>query len=336
MRGLRAAAALSAPLLLAAATAAHAFTLAEIESDIGLTADQRAQLESGQVVSRTVSSANERELAVGLVVRIPSPPEQLAKQLVDGLTLRKNPDVLGRGAIKTGDVGDFAGVKLANAAAAQAYLAAKPGSALNLSREEIAAFQALARDAAAKADPKSAVEGLIRQQLQARYRSYAAQGLAGIAPYARSSGEAQPADDLRAALSASKLFAKYAPAMRQFLLDYPKQPPAGLQERQQWLLYNAHGARAIILADYLAMPDGPGWSAAVRQYYVSTNYNAEQNQVLLVPAADGTTVAIALSRVSTEQVAGMGGSMKRGIGAKLMAGTLTDLAQSVRGAAGKK
>jgi hypothetical protein len=288
------------------------------------------------VVSRTVANSNERELAVGLAVEIALPPADLAKQIMSGMVQRQNPDVLGRGTIATGAIGDFKGVKLANAAAAKAYLAAKPGDALNLSTAEIAAFQDLAKQPAAASDPKTAVEGLIRQQLQARYQSYDAKGLAGIAPYARASGEARPDQDLLAATRASKLFQKYTPHVVQLLIDYPKGRPADLNQRYQWSLYNANGQRAIVLSQYLALPDGEAWSVAVRQYYVSTSYNAEQDVLLLVPAAEGGTVAIALSRVSTEQVAGFGGSMKRGIGSKMMADTLSGIAARVRQATGKK
>jgi len=273
---------------------------------------------------------------VGLAVKIERPPAVLAKQLLDGLAQRQNPDVLGRGVISKGALSDFSGVKLADVAAARAYLAAQPGTALNLSAAEIAAFQALAKQPAAASDPKTAVEALIRQQLQARYQSYDAKGLAGIAPYARASGEVRPAQDLLAATRASKFFAKYAPQMVQLLTDYPKGRPADLDERQQWALYNANGTRAIVLAQLFALPDGGTWSVAARQYYVSASYNSEQNMMLFVPADEGGTVAVMLSRVSTDQVAGFGGSMKRGIGSKMMADTLSGIAARVRQAAGKK
>ena len=321
---------------LAAGFQARSVTLAEIEADLALTSQERARLESGQVATRTVANSNERELAVGLAVKIDRPPAELAKQLLDGLAQRQNPDVLGRGAITTGALSEFSGVKLADAAAARAYLAARPGTALNLSAAEIAAFQALAREPATSADPKKAVEGLIRQQLQARYQSYNAKGLAGIAAYARSSGEARPDQDLLAATRASKFFAKYTPKMVQLLTEYPKGRPSGLDERQQWALYNANGARAIVLSQLVALPDGEDWSVAARQYYVSTSYNAEQNLMLFVPASEGGTVAVMLSRVSTEQVAGLGGSVKRGIGSKMMADTLSGIAARVRKATGKK
>jgi len=332
----RAAAALVLAAALAAAAPARALTLAEIEGDLGLSSQERARLERGQVLSRTVPNSNERELAVALAVKIDLPPAELAKQLLGGLAQRQNPDVLGRGVISTGALSEFSGVKLANAAAAQAYLSAKPGGALNLSAAEIAAFQELARQPGTSADPRKAVEGLIRQQLQARYQSYTAKGLAGIAPYARASGEARPAEDLLAATRASKFFAKYTPKMLQLLTDYPKGRPSDFDERQQWALYNANGARAIVLQQLFALPDGDAWSVAARQYYVSTSYNAEQNLMLFVPADEGGTVAVMLSRVSTEQVAGLGGSMKRSIGSKMMADTLSGIAARVRQATGKK
>jgi hypothetical protein len=322
-------------LALALAAPAHPDTAAEIASELGLSADERARLERGEVVTRDPQTSNERELAVGLAIRIRRAPAELARELLDGLALRQDPNVLAHGPISTGAIQEFAGVGLESADAARGYLEARPGEALNLSADEIAAFQALARDPGATSDPRARVEPVLRQQLQARYRAYAEAGLAGMAAYARGgSREERPGDDLLAATRASRFFEKHAPGMFAVLTGYPRTPPAALQERYQWLVDNAHGERVLVLGHFLALPDGDAWSVCARHFYVSKTYNAEQNLALLVPTQDGTTLALLLGRVSTDQVAGFGGGAKRSIGRRLMEQTLTALAERIRKAAG--
>jgi hypothetical protein len=73
---------------------------------------------------------------------------------------------------------------------------------------------------------------------------------------------------------------------------------------------------------------------AQRQYWVSAQYNAEQDAVLLQPVAEGTLV-ILMSRTSTDQVAGFGGGAKRAIGSKMMGRTLVELAERSRAVLGR-
>lgn len=314
----------------AVATAARAVSLDQIASDAGLTAAERAQLEQGQVVSRTLDSSNPRELAVGLAVKIMLPPAKLAQELFDGLALREMPDLMARGPITSGALSEFAGVKL-DAATAQAYLAAQPGQALNLSSEEIAAFQALAGQ---PGDPVAIVTPAVHQQLQARFQSYLAKGLAGIAPYARGSRSESPADDLRAATLANELFAKYAPSLVRALTADTGAAPAGGSQRFLWMTINADNRPTFVLSRFLSLPEGAAWSLANREYYVSRSYNAQQGLLLLVPSDDGGSYAVLATRVSTDQVAGFGGGAKRSIGSRMMASTLTTLADRTRKAAG--
>jgi hypothetical protein len=115
---------------LAAPRPVRAFRFDQIASDLSLTADEKAKLASGAPVARTVHASNERELAVGLAIRIPGSPDALAKRLIAGLALQEDPQVLARGSITTGAPADFAGVRI-DADTARAYLAAAPGEALN-------------------------------------------------------------------------------------------------------------------------------------------------------------------------------------------------------------
>src|SRR5437899_5154620 len=72
-----------------------------------------------------------------------------------------------------------------------------------------------------------------------------------------------------------------------------------------------------ILTHLMATPDGAAYALARRQDYASTSYNGEQSVAGFLPVSDGT-VGVLASHVFTDQVAGFGGSMERGIGSRGM------------------
>ena len=73
---------------------------------------------------------------------------------------------------------------------------------------------------------------------------------------------------------------------------------------------------------------------ARREYYVSTGYNTEQTVAGFFPAQGGT-VGISSIHAFTEQVTGVGGSMKRSIGSKVMAGKMKEIYEAGRSKATK-
>jgi hypothetical protein len=219
-----------------------------------------------------------------------------------------------------GSLADFAKLTLTGDEA-KALASAKAGDALNLSASEIAAFKALA------GGPAPAVQEQLRRMLLARYQAYRASGLAGIAPYDRGSGRtSDPAADLRKASQATKGLQKYMPAFQKVLLDYPKATLPGMQEKFFWLKSLIHDE---ILAHVMVAADGSVRAVVRREYYVSTGYNAEQSVAGFLPAQGGT-VGITVIHAFTDQVTGVGGSMKRGIGSKVMAGKMREIYEAAR------
>lgn len=66
-----------------------------------------------------------------------------------------------------------------------------------------------------------------------------------------------------------------------------------------------------------------------RQYYVSTGYSAEQAVAGFLPVTEGTFIFYS-NHTFTDQVGGFGGSMKRGIGRKMMASKLEEFFEKAR------
>jgi len=209
----------------------------------------------------------------------------------------------------------------------QAYLNASPDGDLNLSSEEIASFGKLGSGAAT-----AAVEQAVRSALLARLQAYQTKGLAGISPYARSSGSPRsPADELRSATQATKRLQAKVPNAHDLFLNYPASKPAGTEEAYRWSHLMAHGVPTIALMHSLYVPEGDAWVILQRQFYVSGGYNCEQAIAAFLPMQKGTLV-LYTNRTSTDQVTGFGGGAKRSIGSKLLASQLEGLYQKIQAA----
>lgn len=289
----------------------------EILTAIGLNAGQIQQVEAGQLVRGSAPASTPRELVAVFAFTVNAPPADLVKEAKTGLLDRADPNTTAFAPI-TGAASDFAKLQLTDAHAAQ-FRSASPGGSLNLSVDEIAKFQALG-SAASTAQVTEAV----RQMLAARVAAYRAQGLAGIAPYARSSGTRDAAAELRSALEASRLLHKYAPAAFQAMRNFPASQQPGSEEQFRWSLFDAHGVPTIALTHSLFIPDGDAWIVMQRQFYVSAGYNSMEAIGGFLPA-QGSTVVVYAGRTSTDQVEGFGGSARRSLGSRVLESQLESM-----------
>jgi hypothetical protein len=333
---LRAAAALVS-VLLAAVVASRA--LAELPAaetllgDLGYSAAEIATVRSGKIAEASAKAATERDLAAAFAFHVKASPAELVKVLRGGLLNEVDPNTIKAGVL-TGDgsVADLAGLVLDpdSASRVKRYLQAAGGDDLNLSSEEIAAFQALG-SSAAKAD----VEAAVRKALLTRFQAYKAKGLAGIAPYDRGKGHHRDvAADLRAVIQQMTGVKKYAPSYFQLLGQYPTGKPEGVEEVFRWMHFEAHGIPTIALVHGMVVPDGDAFLALQRQYYVSEGFNCEQAVAAFLPVQDGTVV-VYVNHTSTDQVEGFGGGAKRSIGSKLLASQLEAIFSKVQSEAPK-
>ena len=74
---------------------------------------------------------------------------------------------------------------------------------------------------------------------------------------------------------------------------------------------------------------------AERHFYASHDYNSLQMTGALLPTQEGT-LGVVFYRVSTDQVAGFGSSVKRPVAQRLMRGPLADLVKKLRALGEKK
>ena len=296
----------------------------QVLTDAGLSASDQQNVTGGQFVDVSISGVSERDLSFATAFLIKTPPDVLARQLVAGDFVTDDSEVQAFGELSgAGSLADFAKLTLTDDEAG-ALTSARAGEDLNLSASEIAAFRSLAGAAA------PAVQAQLRRVLLARYQAYRASGLAGIAPYDRGSGRSSdPAADLRRAGQTTRDIHMHLPGFQKLLLGYPQATLPGTQERFYWLKSLIHDKMTYTLAHVLVAPDGAARVVARREYYVSTGYNAEQTLTGFLPVQGGT-VAISTTHAFTDQVTGFGGSFKRGIGSKIMAGQMKKIYEAER------
>ena len=296
----------------------------QLLTDAGLGADDKQSVLSGQFVNISVKGVSDRDLSFAITFLVKTSPDALSKQIVAGALITSDAQVKAYGEIKgDGSLADFAKLSITGDEA-KALTSATPGEDLNLSASEIAAFKALA------GGTTQAVQQQLRQMLLARYQAYRASGLAGIAPYDRGSGRtSDPASDLRKASQATPVLEKHMPAFQKVLLDYPQATVPGMQQNFFWLKSLIEKKTTYILVHLLVAADGTARAGARREYYVSTGYNAEQSVAGFLPAQGGTVV-VSASHAFTDQVTGFGGSMKRGIGSKMMASKMKEIYEAGR------
>jgi hypothetical protein len=302
---------------------AHAEPTADqVLTDAGLAAADKQSVLSGQFINVSIGGVSERDLSFAIAFLVKTPPDVLAKQIAAGQLISADTQVKAFGQISAGTLADFAKLTLTAEEAKGLAKNIKPGDALNLSAAEIAAFKSVP-------DGAAPMQEQLRKMLLARYQAYKASGVAGIAPYDRGGRTGDLAADLRKASEATKGLQKYLPAFQKVLLDYPKATLPGMEEKFFWMKSVIQKELTFVLAHVMVAADGGARVAAKREYYVSTGYNGEQTVAGFLPVQGGT-VAITTVHAFTEQVTGMGGSMKRGIGSKVMASKMKEIYEAAR------
>jgi len=317
-------------------------TAEELLQELQLSDNDRQSIREGNIVTWSTTEGSDRELALGMALLAKTKPASLVPIFREAAAFKNVSSITAYGKIEgEGTVADFAGVKLAlnGEKEGRRYLEAEPGDELNLDTKEIAAFRALKAASKDGAVPIQKVEALIREGLLARYQAYHAKGLAGIAPYARKGGgQTFPSDELSIATEESTLVAKYLPSVYHALLKYPsiKSKEADeFEEQFYWLTIEVFGRPTFGLSHHLRFRIGEAIVIVDRHYYASHDYNALQQGALALPTKDYTMVTF-LSRVSTDQVAGFGSSVKHPVSRVLMTPYLKDLLEALRAKAEKQ
>jgi hypothetical protein len=314
----------------------------ELMQELKLSDSDRQRIRDGEIVTWTATEGSDRELALGMALLVKTKAENLTSLFREAAAFMNIKVITAFGKIgNEGTLADFAGVTLAPSGEKEArrYLQVEPGDDLNLDIKEMAAFRALNAASKDGAVPIQKVEALIREGLLARYRAYHTRGLAGVAHYARKSGpHLLASDEPSIATKQSKLLAKYLPSVYDVLVKYPAatlKQGEELEEQFFWINSEVFDRPTYALSHRMLFQVGEAYVFVDRQYYASHEYNCLQQGAAALPTGDGTVV-VYLSRVSTEQVAGFGSSVKKSASRILMTPYFKDLLEALRAKAEKQ
>jgi hypothetical protein len=291
----------------------------QVLAELGFSTAERQRVLKGEFVTAKIGAVSERDLSFAVAFLVKAPPEALSKRVVEGALLSADLQVQAYGKLSVpGSLADFSGLHITTEEA-HTLSSAGPGDGMNGSAGEHASLKAK------HGASTEAVREQLQQMLLARYQSYRSSGLAGIAPYDRGAGGlADVSSDLKKASQSATALQQNMPALYAVLFDYPRATLPGMHESFLWVKSVIRDKPTYVLAHIFAAGDGEARAVVRREFYVSTGYNAEQSVAGFLPVAGGTVV-LCMSHAFTDQVAGSGGSVKRGIGSRVMAGQMKEI-----------
>lgn len=301
-----------------------------------LSAEQRRRLLAGDTIGYQVTETTETELGAGMAMYLPVPLGRAAEAITSPDIVVKDPSNTAWGPLAPdATVTALAGYKLSAGEVAEAQDAfdAAPGGRLNLSTAEIEAFRA-AKAALHGADRAAVAESGAAQWrvlLLQRAQAFQARGLQGVAPYARRGGGTDPAAVLRVAAEDARIVAHLMPHLADALLRFPAEQSPTAISHLYWLKRQVQSRPDPIVVHHLVDVTPQLALYVERHVYVGHSYNASQILSGAVPYEDGVLV-FSSNRVSTDQVTGLGGELKRTIGRRQLRGEIVKRLDRIRAA----
>lgn len=194
-----------------------------------------------------------------------------------------------------------------------AELVEAPRRSLNLS---VAEGERLSRLDLAAPDLAGRARAAFAEILAARLRSYAARGVAGVEAYAREDGRVvEPRVELRTALT------NLAFVQREFPGVLDRLGTGGSDVTYYWLERSVERMIVLILSAELRTRGATAALGADLHFYVSREYNSMLTVIGVIPYADASLV-FAVNHTFTDQVTGIGASVRRTVARNRIAAEL--------------
>jgi hypothetical protein len=202
-----------------------------------------------------------------------------------------------------------------------AALVKAPRRSLNLSVAEgdrLAGLNSAAPDLAGRA------RAVLAEILGARLRAYAARGVAGVEPYVRENGQVvDPRVELRSALASLAFVRDAFPSFLEQLAA------SGPECSYYWMERSVERETVLVLSAELRNRSAASALGADIHFYASSQYNSMLTLVGVIPYADASLV-FAVNYTFTDQVTGMGASLRRSIARDLVASQLARQLEETR------
>ena len=202
-----------------------------------------------------------------------------------------------------------------------AELVKAPRRYLNLS---VAEGDRLARLNPAASDLAGRARAVFAEILGARLRTYAARGVGGVEPYVRENGQVvDPRVELRSALASLSFVRDAFPGVLEQLAA------PGPECSYYWMERSVEREQVLVLSAELRTRGAASALGADLHFYASSEYNSMLTLVGVIPYADASLV-FAVNHTFTDQVTGMGSSVRRSIGRNLVASQLARQLEETR------
>jgi hypothetical protein len=196
-----------------------------------------------------------------------------------------------------------------------------PRRVMNLS---IAEGDRLARLDRGAPDLANRVRAVLAEILGARLRTYAARGVAGVEPYVREGGRVvDPRVELRSALASLSFVHDAFPGLLEQLAA------GGPECRYYWMERSVERENVLALSAELRTRGAASALGAEIHFYASSQYNSMLTLVGVIPHADGSLV-FAVNHTFTDQVTGIGSSIRRSVARNLVATQLAAQLEETR------
>jgi hypothetical protein len=294
-----------------APVAARAF----LTTAFGITSEDLARVDTGQVVSRTLSAHESREVATLGVARIRATPDFYVDRLTDIVNFKRDEAVVQIGTFSNPPhLTDVAGLTLDAWDVDRLRECRVNDCGLQLSADAIDRFNKEMDWRRGDAEQQA---GRLMQQILVEYVArYRQGGTTGAMQYADQSRPLMPGDEFSALLNADAGTWEQFPALRRHLLEYPKDTP-GTTDIVYWSKERV-SRRLVVSVTHLAIARtmiGPAaYAIASKQIYSSHYFDASLGLTVLVPEAEPAPMYVVyLNRSRVDVFKGMFGGIARRI-----------------------
>ena len=283
----------------------------DVQDSLQIPLEQRRRVARGEVVSFPVTENSEREIAAGLALSLPAPATQLAQYLSSGQLIARDATIVDFGLVPSDAPSPLVGPAFSSSDRDEAtsLLDASPGTRFNLSTAEIESLRS-ARSGSGR-DTLDLASGAFRRLLSERVQSYRQSGLGAIAPYARAGGAvSDPAVELRLAIADTERIGRPGAEVHQALLHYPADQPAQVTSQLYWAKRRVQRRPHLSLLHRM-VTSGAGSTVHLERYFYSEHsFNSMVILTAAFPLQEGTLL-LASTRVSTDEILGVGSQLKR-------------------------
>jgi len=306
-------------VLLGAARAATVDTTrAFLMTAFNLSAAEIGRLDRGEVISRTLDVRNRREVATLGIVRIQTSPARYVESLEDITTFKRTDGILQIGTFSIRpQPADMAALLIDDAELKRLRECRVENCEVQLSAEAIERIRHEIQWQTADAPHKATV--LMRQLLVDYVARYRQSGMAAAMEYADRAPRLNVGREFTSMMDADSITSKYAPRLRQHLVEYPASPSESVTDFVYWSKELVRSRPVISIthvATAAAIDESPvAYAIGSKQIYATHYYDASLGLTLLVPdraAASPVTYVVYLNRSRIDLFDGpFGGVVRR-------------------------